>query len=133
MNAIGFGQRLNGHVCTLVDVPHPGMSPNDGLDQTLVARRIRCTFALCHSCSARCLGRPRNLDLLPGAILVRDAGNLDQQLTLGDNDTANLSDAEGWTIESLLLMSCKSGENCALYLYGWNTPDPSRSCLASAQ
>jgi hypothetical protein len=38
MNAIGFGKRLDGHACTLVEVPHPGMGPNDGLDQTLVAR-----------------------------------------------------------------------------------------------
>jgi hypothetical protein len=104
--AVGFGQRLNGLVSTVAEVLHPGMSANDGLDQTLVACWILRTFVLHHGCSSRCLASPRNSDLLRGAILVRDASNLDQQLASSDNDAVYLSDVEGCIIETLLLMCC---------------------------
>jgi hypothetical protein len=88
-----------------MEVPYPGMSPNDRLDQTRVARFIRSTFALHHSCSIRCLVRPRNSDLLRRAVLVGDASNLDQQLASSDDNAVNLPDVQGCTIKSLLLMS----------------------------
>jgi hypothetical protein len=120
-------------VLTVVKVPYPGVSANDGLDQTLVAHAAWHTIAL-NDGRVLCHGRPWNSDFLDGAIPFGGTGYRYHQVIAGNDDALKRPNAGGLIVELYLsLMRLKSGKDSNLNPCRGDTPDRSGRRLPSPQ
>jgi len=90
MQAVCFSERLDGFMRAFPKGMHPGVSANDGLDQTLVVRSFRCRMGFHFGRWIPRSGSPRNSDFMGGAISVGGSSRGYQELIAGNHNAINL-------------------------------------------
>src|SRR6202035_435643 len=134
MKPVLLGELFDRLICSVAETIHPGMRANDGLDQALVARDVRCTIVLHRGCCIFRPCRPRNSESLVRPISVGGTSGRYQEVIAGDNDALDLSNGSGRTVGlSLLLMCFEGGKDRALNLGRSDTPDRPNVGLPSPQ
>ena len=90
MQAVCLSERLDGFMRAFPKGMHPGVSANDGLNQTLVVRSFRDRIGFHFGRRIPRFGRPRNSKFLGGAISVAGASRGYPELIAGNHDTIKL-------------------------------------------
>src|ERR1700724_106717 len=108
-----LGESFDGLMRPVSEGMHPGMSANDGLDQTVVVRTVRRTIAIYCGCSVLGFGSPRNSDFL--AIPVAGGSGRYQQVIAGNDDVQKRINAGRRTVGVFVLLTrLEGGSNHAL-------------------